>query len=385
MSSFLFFASFNMLIPELPSYLQKMGGGEYKGLIISLFTITAGLSRPFSGKLTDKVGRVPVMVIGSLVCFISGFIYPLITTIIPFFILRLVHGFSTGFKPTGTAAYIADMIPITRRGEALGLHGLLSGLGMAFGPALGGWLIQYFDINVLFYTSSLLSFLSIAILFNIKETLPVSLKEKFKLSHLKINRSDILDLSVLPVVIVVFFTSYTYGTVITLVPDLSEHIGLKNKGFYFMVFTISSIAIRFFAGKWSDRVGRKKVILIGSWILLSAMIVLSLANSVGLLTISGILFGVSMGIISPISQAWTIDLAKEKNRGKALATMYISLEAGIGLGALLPTIFYQNKIENLGVSFFSSTVLVLIPIIYLWFGTRKNRNFLNRIISKIRI
>jgi MFS family permease len=59
-----------MLIPELPEYLSKMGGGEFKGLIISLFTLTAGLSRPFSGKLTDKVGRVPVMAFGSLVCFV---------------------------------------------------------------------------------------------------------------------------------------------------------------------------------------------------------------------------------------------------------------------------------------------------------------------------
>src|SRR5690606_14485188 len=60
LSGFLFFGSFNMIIPELPSYLESMGGGEYKGLIVSLFTLTAGLSRPLSGKLADKVGRIPV-------------------------------------------------------------------------------------------------------------------------------------------------------------------------------------------------------------------------------------------------------------------------------------------------------------------------------------
>ncbi len=50
-----------MLIPELPSYLSNLGGSEYKGLIIALFTLTAGLSRPFSGKLTDTIGRKPVL------------------------------------------------------------------------------------------------------------------------------------------------------------------------------------------------------------------------------------------------------------------------------------------------------------------------------------
>ncbi|MCV5754137.1 hypothetical protein OFN51_35620, partial [Escherichia coli] len=52
-SNFLFSASFSMMIPELPGYLTSLGGAEYKGLIISLFTLMAGISRPFSGKLTD--------------------------------------------------------------------------------------------------------------------------------------------------------------------------------------------------------------------------------------------------------------------------------------------------------------------------------------------
>ncbi|MFM7853920.1 MAG: MFS transporter, partial [Flammeovirgaceae bacterium] len=56
-SSALFFASFNMIIPELPDYLTKLNGAKYKGFIISLFTVTAMLSRPFSGKLADMLGR----------------------------------------------------------------------------------------------------------------------------------------------------------------------------------------------------------------------------------------------------------------------------------------------------------------------------------------
>ena len=84
LSSLVFFCSFNMLIPELPDYLTSLGGEEYKGLIISLFTLTAGLSRPFSGRLTDRIGRVPVMAFGSLVCFVCGFFYPIVTTVYPF-------------------------------------------------------------------------------------------------------------------------------------------------------------------------------------------------------------------------------------------------------------------------------------------------------------
>ena len=96
LSSLLFFASFNMIIPELPSYLTALGGAEYKGLIISLFTLTAMVSRPFSGKLADKIGRVPVIFFGALVCFICSLIYPVLSSVSGFMLLRLAHGFSTG-------------------------------------------------------------------------------------------------------------------------------------------------------------------------------------------------------------------------------------------------------------------------------------------------
>jgi MFS family permease len=362
-----------MLIPELPDYLASMGGGEYKGLIISLFTLTAGLSRPFSGKLADRVGRVPVMAFGSLVCFVCGFLYPICTTVFPFLMLRLLHGFSTGFKPTGTAAYIADIVPAHRRGESMGLHGLIGSLGMAFGPALGSWVVQFFGMNTLFYLSSALSLLSILILANMKETLPTDQKESFKLTLLKINTSDIFDSSIKPVVIVIFFTSFAYGTVVTLIPDLTKSIGVSNKGYFFLIYTLASIGVRIVAGKWSDKNGRLQVLLLGCWLLLIGMIVTSFTYNLVLLTLSALFFGVSMGLLSPILQAWTIDLCDEKNRGRAIATMYIALEFGIGFGALLPTLVYQNKIENLPETFAFSTVFVSVALLYLIFYKRQNK------------
>jgi MFS family permease len=66
----LFMISFNLIIPELNQFITNLGGEDQKGLIISLFTISAGISRPFSGKLSDKIGRKKVMIIGIVVCFV---------------------------------------------------------------------------------------------------------------------------------------------------------------------------------------------------------------------------------------------------------------------------------------------------------------------------
>jgi MFS family permease len=362
LSSFLFSSSFNMLIPELPSYLSAMGGAEYKGFIIGLFTLTAGISRPFSGRLTDRVGRVPVMAFGSLVCFVCGFLYPVFTTVMPFLLLRLVHGFSTGFKPTGTAAYIADIIPAHRRGEAMGIHGMCMGVGSAFGPAIGSMISQSFSMNALFYTSSFFALLSIVILFNMKETL--AQKERLSLQAFQITWRDIFEPNVFSPALVTFLAYFGFGAVATLSPDFSEYLGLSNRGVYFMVFTLFSILIRFVAGKLSDRRGRVPVTIAGCLILIIAMVITGYAGSVFMFVTGAAFFGVSMGILSPVLSAWTVDLSSDHNRGRAIATMYISLEAGIGLGAFLSAALFANKIQNFPLVFLVMAGFAAVALLY---------------------
>ena len=363
LSSFLFSASFNMLIPELPAYLSAMGGASYKGLIIALFTLTAGFSRPFSGKLTDTIGRIPVMAVGSIVCFICGFLYPLLATVAGFLLLRLVHGFSTGFKPTATAAYVADLVPANRWGEAMGVHGVCFSTGLAIGPAIGSTITDYYSINILFYCSSLFALLSIIILANMKETLPE--KQAFKLSHLKINSKEIIAWRVFPAAVITFLSYISYGVILTVIGDWSKYLGTSNKGMFFMVFTLASLLIRFIAGKASDRYGRIRIMKVSLLFLAVSLVMIGLANSSFLLMAAAALYGVATGMLSPTVNAWTIDLSDPLHRGRAVATMYIALEAGIGLGALLAGWLFIDKISMIPVTFFICAGITVIALAYL--------------------
>jgi len=364
LSSLLFSASFNMLIPELPAYLSSMGGAEYKGLIIALFTLTAGISRPFSGKLTDTIGRVPVMAVGSIVCFVCGFLYPVLTTINGFLFLRLLHGFSTGFKPTATAAYVADIVPVKRWGEALGIHGLCFSTGMAIGPAIGSLLTSYYSINVLFYCSSLFAMLSIVILLNMKETLRS--REKFRMEHLKISRNEIIEWRVIPAALVILLSYLGYGVLLTLIPDWGEHLGVQNKGLFFMTFTISSLLIRFVAGKVSDNFGRVAVIKVALVMLCISFYLIGHASTVTELLIGSVAYGIAGGIFSPATNAWTVDLSHPDHRGKAMATMYIALEVGIGAGALLAGALYKDVISMVPSIFYIAAAACLCALVYVY-------------------
>jgi MFS family permease len=369
-SSFLFSSSFNMLIPELPAYLSSLGGSGYKGYIIGLFTLTAGLSRPFSGRLTDTIGRVPVMAIGSLVCVVCSLLYPLLSTVAGFLLLRLFHGFSTGFKPTATATYIADVIPANRWGEAMGIHGLCFSTGLAIGPALGGWITSHYPIDWLFYCSSLFALLSIVILMNLKETHPE--KQRFHFKHLQLKRVDIFEPLVIPAALVTFLGYISYGAILTLIPDWSDHLGISNKGTFYVVFTVSSLLVRLLSGKLSDRKGRVYVLRIALLLIIVSVFLLGLADSVATLFAGAFLYGMGTGLFSPAISAWTADLSHAEHRGRGMATMYIALEAGIGLGAMVAGWLFQDQLDRVPIIFYGCAVTCAVAFGYLAVKYRKD-------------
>ncbi len=340
-----------------------MGGSEYKGYIIALFTLTAGISRPFSGRLTDTIGRVPVMAVGSLVCFVCGLLYPLLTTVAGFLLLRLFHGFSTGFKPTATAAYIADIIPSHRWGEAMGIHGICFSTGLAIGPAIGSFITANYSINILFYCSSLFALLSIGILTNLKETHPD--KQRFHPSLLKIKGADILEPMVLPAAIVTFLCYISYGAILTIIPDWSDHLGIANKGTFYIIYTVSSLLIRFVAGKLPDRKGRVYALKIALALIVAGVIIMGLGTSLTALLCGAAVYGLGTGLFSPAISAWTADLSDENRRGRGMATMYIALEVGIGLGAWLAGLIFQDNLSVIPAIFYGTAITSIAGLLYL--------------------
>ncbi|HET9487988.1 MAG TPA: MFS transporter [Chryseosolibacter sp.] len=363
LSSLLFFSSFNMIIPELPSFLTSLGGGEYKGLIISLFTVTAMISRPFSGKLADKIGRVPVIMAGSAVCLICSLIYPLLTAVSGFLLLRLIHGFSTGFTPTGQAAYLSDIVPAERRGEAMGFLGTAGTLGMAAGPAIGGMVSNNFGLDAMFYCSSAFALISIIIVINIRETL--SSKNRFHYSFLNVKRADLFEPRVLTPCLVMALSAYAYGAMFTIIPDLGEFTGIRNKGLLFTYLTVASLLVRLIGGRASDIYGRKPVLLVSTTTIFIAMMIVAFADSKLELIIGVTIYGLGQGTTSPTLLAWATDLSDINNKGRGIASLYIFMELGIGVGAFASGLIYSNDSANFTITFIVCAALAITGFLYL--------------------
>ena len=341
----MFMASFGMLLPELPGYLEQLGAGHLIGWIVALFTVGAFLSRFFSGRLADVAGRRVVMLFGTAVSAVAGFAYVGVNHIddvsmcvMAFLGLRLLHGMSTGFRPTGTSAFLTDIVHPSRRGEALGYLGVAGNAGMAMGPALGSWLAVEWGYDAMFVVSSLLGVASYGMTTLLPESLPHARKVRWR--DLNVFQGSVVERAAWPSSLYLLPVAIAFGAFLTVTPDLVESLGFRYKGSFNTVVVVASVAMRLIAGKASDKYGRVEVMLFGAGLLALGMALFSQANSVPMLLLAGVVYGFSVGINMPAIFAWTVDLAPEGKAATALGTMLMALEIGIGVGAFASGTWY---------------------------------------------
>ena len=352
--------SFNLVIPQLPNFLESLGGARYKGLIIGVFALSALGSRPFSGKLIDVIGRKPIVLFGIIVTIVVTFGYNLVYSV-PFFLaLRFMHGLSAGFTPTGTTAMAADIVPANKRGEAMGIVGMAGNIGMSIGPALGSEIGVTFGNSTMFVSGGFIACLTLIPLFWLKETREST--QRFNLRMLKLSWREILEPAVFLQGVVMLLSVITFGALLTLVPDYCEVFGLKKNGYFFTIVTVSSITMRILSGKLSDKYGREIVLWVGMIFLVAANLMMIYAGSITDLFIAAGLFGLSTGTNSPTLFAWTIDNCKSEQIGRVISTLFIFLEAGIILGSVIPAEIYANKAENLSQAFVFTLVCGLLSL-----------------------
>ena len=360
---FFFMTSFNLILPELNNYISILDGADKKGLIITLFTISAAISRPFSGKLADTIGRKKVIYLGIICSFFIMLIYPFSYSVLFFLILRFLHGFSAGFAPTGATALLTDLMPEKSRGHAMGIWGTFISLGIGVGQTLGSWIYLSFGFTILFLIGALFSLIAFILVFWIKETLVNQQKFNFKL--LRISWKDVFEPNVLPAAFVMLLSAMCSGMIFVLTPDLSTYLGISNKGFFFGIYVIATILIRLLTSSLSDRIGREKTLLIGCFILVISMLLVGTSNSIVSYIFAAIIFGIATGITSPTMFAWTADLSHEDRRGVGAGTMFIALEFGIMFGALLTLVSYDSTKSTIFITFLIGAIMATIACIYL--------------------
>jgi MFS family permease len=362
-SSVFFMMSFTTPLAELTDYIELFSSKSWIGVVIAMFTAGALLSRFFSGRMADRIGRVPVMMIGTLVTAISGCLYVFTTTMGLLLLLRFFHGLSTGWRPVGTTAYLSDIIPTNRRGEALGFLGIAGSTGSAIGPWVGSFIKEEYSFELMFVVASLFGVVALLL----TALLPESLEnpEKFKWKFLKLSDGDLVAKSAYPALIAITLDTYSFGTILTVSPDFVSELGYSYKGGFLLVIVLSSIVSRFFSGKAADKMNKVKLLQAGILLSVLSLVLMGFSHSFEMITLAGVIYGISIGVTRPTIFAWTADLAVKGKLALALSTMLIGLELGIFLGAFVSGLIFNGDISRIYLSYWIAAGVSLSAAVYL--------------------
>jgi predicted MFS family arabinose efflux permease len=103
------------------------------------------------------------------------------------------------------------------------------------------------------------------------------------------------------------------------------------------------------------------------------MLTIAFAETKLVLLIGVSLYGLGHGVTSPTLLAWAADLSNPEHKGRGMASLYIFMELGIGIGALASGLIYGNNVANFFLTFIVCSVFALLAFLYLIFLKRSSQ------------
>lgn len=337
-ANFALFFAFYLLTPLLPLYLVERFDAtkDVVGLVLSGYTLTALLARPFSGFLVDCLPRKKVL----MVCFFLFFIffggYLAASSLLLFTIVRTLHGAPFGALTVANSTMAIDVLPSSRRNEGIGYYGLSNNLAMAIAPTIAIYLFRLTNnFELLFWLAFVIAGLGMAVDAGIKnhsQALPE--KGKRGSGFLRLDRFFLVRGWLLAVNMMFF--GFCFGVMSNYLAIYSKEVmGLVGgTGTWFLLVSVGLMASRLQGAK-ALREGRlvqnaSEGVVISSFAYLSFVM---FPNTFGYYS-SAILLGLGNGHLWPAFQNMMISMAHHNERGTANSTLLVSWDVGIGMGVL---------------------------------------------------
>ena len=365
----LFWSSMASLLPTLSLYVQSVGGTKQQiGFVMGAFAIGLLLSRAQLGKLADSRGRKQVLLVGTSVAAIAPLGYLLAQSIPLLLLIRAFHGISIAAFTTAYSALVTDLSPPGKRGELIGYMSLVSPIGLAFGPAIGGFVQAWVGYTPLFAMSA--TFAATAVFFTCKIAEPnfADLTKSDSLSDDK-NSQKYWQMLWNPRVrvpaLVLLVVGLVFGTLSTFMPLFIQEIKVNlNPGLFYSTAAIASFGMRVVTGRASDKYGRGLFISGGLICYVLSMLLLYLANNSGAFLISALVEGCAGGTVMPMMVTLMSDRCEPHERGRLFSLCIGGFDLGIAiagptLGFVAEQVGYRNMF-GLGAGLACLALLIFI-------------------------
>ncbi|AGA69660.1 arabinose efflux permease family protein [Desulfitobacterium dichloroeliminans LMG P-21439] len=344
---FLVMVGFGIVIPILPFLIEELGGGAFSlGLFMSAYSIMQFFFAPFWGRLSDRIGRRPVLLIGLSGYGITFFLFGLAGNLPLLIAFRALSGMVSSATLPTAMAYMADITEGADRSKSMGMLGAAMGLGMVFGPALGGWLGDY-SFTLPFYFAGTLALLVLPFAWKF---LPETLKEPNKepKKKVRLNFSVIRD-PLFPLFVFSFVLSFTmamFETTFTLFAAERVGFGPKEMGMVFMIIGIVGVIVQgMLIGKVVKRFGDAKPAKFGALLCAFAFLWMLWAPNAVLLVLGTMVFMTGNSLMTPTSSS-LVTKNNHNHQGASLGVFQSFGSLGRIIGPLIGGGIYELSMNT---------------------------------------
>lgn len=363
---------FGMIIPILPLYARDLGAsGQTIGWLVGIYSLMQFIFSPLFGKLSDRVGRRPILLFSIIGTSVGFLIMGLAHTLWLLFAARIIDGASGGNISTAQA-YIADVTAPENRSKSMGLIGAAFGLGFTFGPAIGGVLSRFSPAAPFFFASGLAAVNAFLVYIRLPESLAPEHRTQ---SH---ERASVLDIFrngkgwVLGTVIATYFVSITGFAIMTTLFALftQDRFGFKaeQNGYLFAFVGILGVIIQGgLLRKLVPKVGEKRLAMLGAASLCVSMFFLPMTRSVAAVVV--VLGGVALGngCLTPTLNGLASLNANRRWQGRTLGFMQSAGSLGRLVGPVLAGYLMimdpPHSLQFCRTPFWTSSAILLVAFV----------------------
>lgn len=375
--------SVNTLVASYTAYLGA--APVIMGLLTGMFFGVALAMRPVSGPMITKIDKRKLMICIFALGGVVNLGYALFHSIPAFVVFRFLNGVQYSFVGSLVMTVAADSLPIEKMASGMGIYGVGSAIGTAFGPFISSSLMSFGEKTLqnedLGYTSVFLFaavILSLAVIPSIM--LHPDRKTKADIASTGAWYKNIITVHAIPVTLVMFFVVIGWALYNAYILNLGKQLGIADISVFYLVMAGVLALSRPLSGMLTDKLGVGKIVIPAMLVFALSFIVVGMSRTLGGIIIGAVLAALGVGSTQPSLQAMGMQTEVPLKRGVASNTIYVGMDTGLFLGPLFGSIVY-NYTKSFSQMFLSSvvpTVIAIIVFIIILPGYKRRRRALEQ-------
>ena len=368
--SLVMFSSFYMITAGFPIFVSTISDNPtIAGTMTTTLMLASLITRFFASVIIQKVNMKLLLII-SLLYFLGTIALTFVNDSIGFLIfIRALQGIGFSMLTILVFTISSNIVPKSRLGEGIVFFAMSTSVGTTMGPLIAiSYLANYSFRSMMMLTLGLM-FFSFVCSFFTKNTVKKE-RESPQATNKEPFYKYMFDKRVLLPSILVAFNYMAIAGIVNFMGAFGKEINVGGRiSQFFIAQGIAMVLVRAFSGKIFDKFGHRILIIPGAISGAAGLILLGFSTSMGMVWVSGVLFGIAFAIIHPIIQAWALTLVPPEKKATANSMLLIFIDSGLAIGSV--GLGFLAKHVGYGMTFsFSAAFMIVILILYL-IGSKK--------------